>query len=402
MLRDEIIRLSNELEQHTLEIRHAIHSKPELSYKEFATSALVCQELTAMGIPYVESSVKPGIIATIDSGKPGKFILLRADMDALPISEGTDLEFASKVPNVMHACGHDVHTANLLTVGNILNQTKSAWTGKVKLVFQPAEENGGGGREMIKAGMMDEVPDACFAMHVKVLEPGMCLIGSGPLSAYTDSYRITIYGKASHSSTPEKGVDAISIAAAVINGYNMMLAKNISPMAHSTLNYGTINGGSAANILADKVELTLMLRNATKEARDTMMAGIERITKGTAETMGGSCEIAFRKGYDSVYNDEKLAAFSADVIEENKELIFADIMPDGKPPVNYLRTGDQALLGGEDFGFYSQKAPSCMLWLGTGVYGVAHSTTFQVDDRAIKFCTRVMSLVAAEYLLEEK
>lgn len=400
-LLDDIVKLSNELEAHTIEVRHKIHSAPELSYKEFATSKLVCSELEKMGIPYEESPIKPGIIATIDSGKAGKLLLLRADMDALPVQEDTGLDFASAVPNVMHACGHDVHTANLLTMGNILNQTKGQWTGRVKLVFQPAEENGGGGREMIKAGMMEEVPDACLAMHVKVLPVGVCVVGSGPLSAYTDSYKITLYGKAAHSSTPEKGVDAISIAAAVINGYNMMMAKNISPMANSTLNYGTIQGGLAPNILADKVELTLMLRNATKEAREAMMAGIERITKGTAETMGGSCEIAFRKGYDSVYNNEELAEFSAHVIEENKEVIFKDITATGEPPANYMRTGNQALLGGEDFGFYSQKAPSCMLWLGTGEYGVAHSTTFQVEDKAIKFCTRVMTIIAAQYLLKK-
>lgn len=397
-LREKVIELSNEIEQHTLEVRHAIHENPELSYQEFATSALICKELEAMGIAYELSPIKPGIIATIDSGKPGKLVLLRADIDALPINEATSLPFASKVPNVMHACGHDVHGANLLAVGDILNRTKDQWQGRVKLVFQPAEENGGGGREMIKAGMMEEVPDACFAIHVKVLEPGTCIVGSGPLSAYTDSYVITIHGQAAHSSTPQKGVDAISIAAAVINGYNMMMAKNISPMAHSTLNYGTIKGGLAPNIVADKVEITLMLRNATKEAREAMMEGIERITKGTCATMGGTCDIAFKKGYDSVYNDERLADFSAKVIEDNKDLIFKGITPNDKPPKDYMYTGDQSQLGGEDFGFYSQKAPSCMLWLGTGIHGVAHSPEFQVEDTSIKFLTRVMALVALEYL----
>ncbi|MEG0092108.1 MAG: M20/M25/M40 family metallo-hydrolase, partial [Oscillospiraceae bacterium] len=136
---DKIIELSNSLEQHTLEIRRKIHSNPELSFKEFETSKLVCQELDRIGIPYEKSPVEPGIIATIDTQRPGKFVMLRADMDALPLQETADLPFASKNANVMHACGHDVHTSNLLAVGEILNSTKEMWNGKVKLVFQPAE-----------------------------------------------------------------------------------------------------------------------------------------------------------------------------------------------------------------------------------------------------------------------
>ena len=149
---------------YTIELRRRIHENPELSYQEFETSALVAGELARLGIPYVESPVKPGLIATIDSGKPGKLLLLRGDMDALPIQEETGLPFQSKKAGVMHACGHDIHTSNLLTVGAILNEMKEAWSGRIRLVFQPAEEHGGGGREMIKAGLFDEMPDCCLAV----------------------------------------------------------------------------------------------------------------------------------------------------------------------------------------------------------------------------------------------
>ena len=172
-LTQRIIALSDQLEEQTLKLRHAIHCNPELSFKEKETSALVQRELTRIGIPYELSPVEPGVVGMIDSGKPGKLLLLRADMDALPIQEATGLPFASQNEGVMHACGHDVHTANLLAVAEILWNTRDAWKGRVKLVFQPGEENGGGGRQMIEQGLMDELPDACFAIHVMPSTPGI-------------------------------------------------------------------------------------------------------------------------------------------------------------------------------------------------------------------------------------
>ncbi len=396
---DDAVTLAKELAPYTISVRHILHAHPELSFHEFATSALVRQELERIGIPYEESAVKPGLIATIDSGQPGKLVLLRADMDALPIQENTGLAFTSQTPGVMHACGHDVHTSNLLAVGEILFRLKSQWKGKVKLVFQPAEENGGGGREMIKAGLMDELPDACFALHVKPLPMGQCIVGTGSVSAFTDSYKVRIHGKAAHSSTPENGVDAISIAAAIINALNMLMAKNLSPMTPATLNYGTIQGGSAPNIVADTVEMSLMLRNADAKTRDVMLQGIDRLCKGTAATMGGSCELIFRKGYDSVYNAPQLAQFAAQTLETYAPQIFNGVTPDGNPPDDFLLTGGRGNLAGEDFGFYSQKAPSCFIWVGTGASEDLHNPQFQANDQAITICTRVMTLLALQYLL---
>ena len=193
------------------EIRHYIHQHPELSGQEYQTTAFLKERLEELGIRILESRLKTGLIAEIGSGQP--VVALRADIDALPILEQTNLPYQSQNPGVMHACGHDIHTSNLLTVAEILNRTKDQWKGKVKLVFQPAEENGGGGREMIKAGLMDEIPDACFALHVENGIPGKIVVGSRYLTAYSDSYKITVHGKAAHSSTPEEGVDAVYIAA---------------------------------------------------------------------------------------------------------------------------------------------------------------------------------------------
>ena len=392
---DKIVRLSDEGEAHAIEIRRKIHEHPELAFQEKETCKLVRAELEAMGIPYAVSPVETGTIAEIDSGKTGKLLLLRADMDALPIQEMTDLPYASKVPNVMHACGHDVHTANLLAVARILNQMKEEWNGRVKLVFQPAEEKGGGGREMIKHGLFDEMPDACMAMHVDVSAPGTVTIGKGSISAFSDGCEIVIHGKTTHSSKPETGVDAVQIAAAVITALYQITAKNVSPKEASTLNVGRISGGLAGNIVADEVRLQVMMRNATKEARSAMFESVERISKGIAQAMGGTADTYFREGYASVYNDEALSDFVAGVVKEHANQLFAGYE---ETPNGFLRTGNLLTLGAEDFGFYAQKAPSCFMRMGTGIYASTHNEKFRVDEAYIKFMTRVMSLAAVEYL----
>ncbi|WP_294150215.1 M20 family metallopeptidase [uncultured Clostridium sp.] len=393
---EEIQKLSDELEQQALALRHEIHSHPELSFQEKRTGLLVMRELDRIGIPYQKSPCEPGIIGTIDSGKAGKHLLLRADMDALPIQEATGLPFASETPNVMHACGHDVHTSNLLTVAEILNRTKDRWSGKVTLVFQPAEERGGGGREMIKCGLMDEVPDACFALHVEDSLRGQILIGSHYLTAYSDGYQVTVRGRAAHSSTPEEGVDAIYIAAHIITALHGIVSRNIDPRESSTMNIGLISGGSASNVIADHVEFRCMLRNLTKESRTAMCKQIETIATGIASSMGGSCECAFHEGYPAVYNDGQFTAFVTDTLRDNASAICEGIP--GSLPDDFLITGDHPLLGAEDFGFYAQKAPSCMVWIGTGGGSPKHSSTFQVEEPFLKLCTRTMAAVAVNYL----
>lgn len=392
---EKICQISDELEQHTIEIRRQIHKNPELSYKEMQTSALVRKELERMGVSYEESPVKPGIIATIDSGKPGKFLMLRADMDALPIQEETDYEFASQNPNVMHACGHDVHTANLLAVAEVLNRTKEDWRGKVKLVFQPAEEYGGGGREMIKAGLMEEMPDACFALHVDNTEEGQVLIGKGFLTAYSDGYMLTVHGRAAHSSTPEEGVDAIDIAASIVTALHGIASRNLGPMGHGTLNIGTIKGGLAGNIIADKVEMTCMMRSLNDKSREVMRERIASLASGIAEAKGGSCECEFSAGYAAVYNNEAFSEYVYDTLNKYGSALYQGPLAAAK---SRLKIGSYPMLAAEDFGFYSQKVPSCLVWIGVGEGAPKHNSHFCVNEDCIKFCTRTMALIAADFL----
>ena len=379
----------------TIKIRRQIHENPELSYKEFETSALIANELTRLGIPYVESPVKPGLIATIDSGKPGKLLVLRGDMDALPVQEETDLPFKSKNDGIMHACGHDVHTSNLLTVGGILKEMKEEGPGRVRLVFQPAEEHGGGGREMIKAGLFDEMPDCCLGVHVWPDKRGKITLGRGYRTAYSDGCTITVHGKAAHSSKPQEGVDAVLIAANIILALNTITSRNLDPKDAANLNVGTIKGGTAPNILADEAVMLCMMRNVNPDSREVMFQRVEEICKGTAKAMGGSCDTDFIRSYPSVYNNPEVADFLYDTFRKHKDALFQGL--DEAPP-DYLEEAPEQMLAAEDFGYYGQKVPSCFLFIGTGEYAPAHNQKFQVDEQYIKFCTRVMALAALEYM----
>lgn len=393
---EHIQQLADELVPYTIAIRNQIHQNPELSFQEFKTSQLVCDELVRMGIPYELSPVKPGVIATIDSGKPGKLLMLRADMDALPIQESTGLEQTSQVDQVMHACGHDVHTANLLTVGDVLNRTKSQWSGRVKLVFQPAEESGGGGREMIAQGLMEELPDACFALHVEDGLKGQILAPHGYVTAYSDSYRFQVKGTAAHSSAPQKGVDAIYIAANIITALHGIVSRNLDPLGHSTLNIGTIQGGAAANIIADEVEMVCVTRNQSKESRDLMLSSIESTATGIATALGGSCTCTLRPGYAAVYNNLEFTEGVRASLKQHSAFVCADL--DVADSENYIIGGEYNWLGAEDFGFYAQTVPSCFIMVGTGGGIPKHSKDFIVEEPYIKMCTRAMLAVAADYL----
>lgn len=248
---------------------------------------------------------------------------------------------------------------------------------------------------MIRHGLMDEVPDACMGMHTWTQPVGQLEIGYKNVTAYSDGCKITIHGKSTHSSKPETGVDAIQIAAAVVTALYQIPAKNISPFGRSTLNVGKISGGQAPNIVADQAELIVMMRNDTKEARDVMFQSIERITSGIASALGGHADFDFIEGYCSVYNDEILTDFVIKTIQTNRELIYEGF---DTVPETYLHTGDKFSMGAEDFGFFSEKAPSCFIRVATGDFAPAHNELFQVDESYIKLMTRIMCLAAVNYL----
>ncbi len=291
-LAQRIQQLTDRYESDVLTLRHAIHADPELSFKEFHTMERVVEALKAIGIPARCGIVGTGIVADIQGAAPGRTLLLRADMDALPITENNDLPFCSQNQGVMHACGHDVHTANLVGVARILNELKEHWNGTVRLVFQPAEESGGGGREMIKKGILDDFPiDASLALHtMTTLKPGHLSLGRENVTSFSDRFVIKVTGKSTHSAKPQEGVDAIAIAGQIIVALNGMLLKEIDPMENATYSIGKIQGGTAPNIICDSVEMVGMMRNVGPVTREKLRVRMEAMVTDIARAYGGKAE----------------------------------------------------------------------------------------------------------------
>ena len=401
MNRMELINHFTDLhEAEIIALRRAIHEDPELSFKEYHTSGRVLLELDQMGIPYTKDIAGTGIRAVLKGNLPGsRTIGLRADMDALPLNEDTGLSFASKNCGVMHACGHDIHTANLVGVAKTLNDMKDSFGGTVCFYFQPAEENGGGGREMIKAGILeDPKPDAVMALHVMPGSPGIICSAPGDVSAFSDRLIVTVHGKKAHSSNPSSGVDAINIAAHIIVAYNSIVTRLLRPETVSTYNVGIIQGGTAGNIVADEVSIQIMLRNVHASDREIMLDRLKAIASGIAESFGGSCTFQFRAGYESVHNNAALTADMMTLFSEN-----GNALTHGMENVSETRTHilSGTNLGAEDFGFYTQKVPGFMYWVGVGGNELPlHNSSVVFDESYIKLCTRSMVLGALHFLMD--
>ena len=402
---NKIIDLSNRYEEEIINNRRRIHENPELSFCEYETSKFVEEELKKLGLEVYSGIAETGVVGLLQGKSEGKVLLLRADMDALPLDEETDIEFKSKNKGVMHACGHDVHTVNLLGVAKIMCELKNEFHGTIKFVFQPAEEKGGGGREMVRLGVLQNPKvDAAIALHVMPIEEGRILISDKNVSAYSDSFILQVKGKKAHTSRPQDGVDAINIAANIVVTLNSILVKNLDPFEIATFSIGKISGGSAVNIVPDYVSIKGMIRSVGKEARNVLKDKIESISKDIAKVYEGECVFEFNPGYPSIYNNEILTH----QIRENFKKNYSELIKDIDSNIynegdlkRYIISDGKPMLGAEDFGFYAQKVPACFYRVGVGNYAPAHSSKFFVDEKYIKLCTRTMALAAIKYLNSE-
>lgn len=397
----KILTLSDKYEEYVINIRRKIHQYPELSFNEYKTSELITTELEKLGFEVIKGIASTGVIATLQGKGEGKVLLLRADIDALPIEEETEIEFKSINKGVMHACGHDVHTANLLGVAKILSDLKEEFKGTIKFMFQPGEEKGGGGRKMIEEGILHNPEvDAALALHIMPIRQGEILISNNNITAYSDGFTIKVFGKSAHTSKPQDGVDAINIAGNIIVSLNSIISKYLEPRDVATFSIGKIKGGTSNNIVSDYVELSGMIRATTKESRDTMREKLESISKGIANTLGGDCSFELREGYPSIVNDENLTELIRSSFRNNYLEIIKDI--DEKiyreKDINKYIINHKPLLTADDFGYISQIVPSTYYMVGTGDFAPGHSTNFYVDEKYIKLCTRTMALAALEYL----
>ena len=373
-------------------LRREIHSHPELSDREEQTSALVCRELERLNIPYTVLPGMHGVVGMISSGREGPTVALRADMDALPIQEQTGLAFASQKEGVMHACGHDVHTAVLLGTASVLAENKALFRGNVKLFFQPAEEGVGGAKRMIAAGCMENPHvEAVFGLHsAPRLPAGKIGTKPGWTSASSDEIKIRVHGKSAHGASPDEGVDAIYIASQLVVALYGLMARRVRGTDSIALNVGKFHAGNANNIICECAELEAMYRTFRADTRQRMKQEICDLVHSLCKGFGGWAEITIEEGYDGHAND---ADRTRRLMELSRELM-------GEDAFVLRETPD---MGTEDFCYFGQKAPAVFFDLGTGSAPghpvmPLHSSRFTVDEDALYYGILMEAALALDYL----
>lgn len=386
----DILARAQHLAPRLIEWRRAIHRRPELGFREFETARLVARELAALGIEFRVGVGKTGIVADIPSTRPGKCIALRADMDALPIHEANVCEYRSQIPGVMHACGHDAHTAMLLGVAALFSRQPPE-CGSVRLIFQPSEEDGdeeglSGAQRMVAEGVMDGV-DAVLALHVSPLLPVGKVGYDEAISASVDDFVLTLRGPGGHAAAPHLTVDLALVLGQVLNAIYAGVPRALDPMQQAVLTVGAIHGGHANNVIPDAITVIGTLRARSVEAREAAMQGCARAVM-LARALGAEAEWQWQQPAHplSLNNAEVLGV----LIEVARDML-------GEACV----AGERELgLGGEDFTYFAQWAPGAMFYLGTRVegHGEWHTPTFEVDERALPIGTAILYEAACRLL----
>jgi len=378
------------------DLRCRIHKNPELSNNESETAKLVSSVLRETGLDVTEGVGGHGVVGLLRGGKDGPCVALRADMDALPMEEKTGHPCSSAVKGIMHACGHDVHTAMLLGAALVLSEIRDEISGSVKFIFQPAEENNptGGAPGMIAEGVLKN-PDVAsvFGIHVwPSLKTGTVGTREGALMGASDRLFLTVRGKGAHGSEPENGIDAIAIAAQVITALQTIVSRNVSPLDAAVVSIGTIKGGNRYNVIADEVILEGTVRTVNPETQEKMPSRIAKIARGIAEGMGGECEIEYIKGYPPLMNSPETTERALSALEKTI----------GKENIIHV---EKPALGGEDFSFFSREIKAQFMWLGCRPEGVEkddmpplHNNRFLPDEKAIPVGVEVLAACALEYL----
>lgn len=377
MLKNKIQSRAAELLHEFIQVRRHLHSHPELSYKEFETSKFIQSKLAEWNIPF-EVKATTGVAGLIEGKNPkSRIIALRADIDALPITEENDIDYKSKNDGVMHACGHDVHTTCLLGAAKILNELKDEWEGTVKLIFQPGEErNPGGASLMIKDGALENPrPQAIFGMHVHPgLDNGKMSFRKGRVMASADEIFITIKGPGGHAASPHLTVDTILIASQLIVSLQQIISRNNNPTSPSVLSICAINGGFTTNVIPAEVKLMGTFRAMDETWRFKAHELIKKQTTELVKAMGGEADILIDVGYPFVDNDPAITEVGWKLAEEYI----------GEEHVSET----ELRMGAEDFGFYTQVIPGCFYRLGVrneaeGIIYNVHTSRFNVDESAI-------------------
>ena len=373
-----------------VDTRRDIHQHPELAFDEHRTSKLVAERLQSLGIEIQTGVGKTGVVGTLKGENNGKTIAFRADMDALPLQETSDISYKSKNAGIMHACGHDGHTAMLLGTAEVLSKQADKLNGTLKFFFQPAEEGQGGARFMIDDGALDGV-DEVYGIHLwNYQKYGTIGVKSGPIMAAADIFEITVHGKGGHGAAPQGTKDAVLIAAHLIQTLQTIVSRNTNPIESTVVTVGQINGGYNFNIIADKVSLRGTTRAYTEDNRQLIKKRMKEIIAGTEKTFGTKIELDYEDGYPPTINDPT----AADNLLNAAQKIVGDGA--GHP---YLS------MGAEDFSYFLQKVPGCYFLVGSAPQDREplsvphHCSHFDIDERALLVGSSVYLQLAENLLI---
>ncbi|OKA24291.1 M20 peptidase aminoacylase family protein [Bacillus cereus] len=371
-----------QLTETLISIRRNLHEHPELSYEEFKTTKAIKNWLEEKNITIIHSNLETGVIAEISGNSNGPLIAIRADIDALPIQEETNLPYASKIHGRMHACGHDFHTAAIIGAAYLLKEKESSLSGTVRFIFQPAEESSDGACKVIEAGHLHGV-QAIFGMHNKPdLPVGTIGIKDGPLMAGVDRFEIEIHGVGTHAAVPDAGVDPIVASSQIIMALQTIVSRNISSSHNAVVSVTNIHSGNTWNVIPEKATLEGTVRTFQNETREKIPALMKRIIQGVSDALGVKTEFRFYAGPPAVHNDTSLTNLSAQVAEKMKLNIISPIPS----------------MAGEDFSFYQQEIPGSFVFMGTSGTHEWHHPAFTVDERALPISAEYFALLAERAL----
>ncbi len=387
----DFLREAQGLFEYTRDLRRDFHQHPELGFQEVRTAGIVARELNQLGLEVSTGVGKTGVVATLEGGNPGPVILARFDMDALPIQEETGAEYASQTPGVMHACGHDGHTAAGLAVARILEAHKAELNGTVKLVFQPAEEGLGGAEAMVADGVLENPrPDRSLSMHMWNEKPvGWIGVTPGPAMSASDRFTVKIIGRGGHGAAPQLGVDPVVAGAQVISALQNIVSRNVPPLESAVVTVTSMTGGEAFNVIPETVELRGTIRSFKPEVRDLVLERFQEIVVGVSEAMGCQAEVALRKITPATVNDLEMA--------ERVRGVASRILPQAE-----LDT-DERTMGSEDMAYLMDDIPGCYFFVGSanhdqGLDAAHHHPKFDFDESALPRAAALMAASVVEFL----
>ena len=390
-----ILNKTNESERKMIDIRRYLHTNPELSFEENNTMQYICKNLDMLGINYTSGVAGTGVVARICGEKEAdthKNILIRADIDALPVDEKSDVDYKSQNKGIMHACGHDAHTAILLGTCEILNTLKDKFSGTVKCIFQPGEETTGGALPMIEEGVLENPHiDICLALHVDPdINTGFIRVKPGSLYGSPDDFRIVVKGRGGHGAEPHNCIDPISISAQIINSLMNIVSREISPFDEAVISIGSIHAGTASNIIPDEAEITGTARSLTNSVRDKLKKRIGEIASAICTANNAECIYEYIELFAPLINDENtseiLYTSACNILGEDKCI-----------------WGGEATMAGEDFAYFTQNRPSVLFKLGCrneekGIQYPLHHSQFDVDEECLKHGASVFTAFVLDYL----